>query len=159
MLVSDTASKDATADKSGPTIRDIVVQYGHQCVQNTIVPDDEEAIRKIVKQWAEQDTIDWIVTTGGTGFGVRDRTPEVSRLECMREGLYADRCSGNYAASRETSSRYRTSPARHIPPEDTLRRAVSTRCGNDQGHTYSDSPRQRQGREGEPRGPPEQQGR
>lgn len=42
-----------------------------------IVPDDEVIIRAVVRTWADRGDVDWIVTTGGTGFGVRDRTPEV----------------------------------------------------------------------------------
>lgn len=44
-----------------------------------IVPDDETQIQAFVKEMSERGDIDWIVTTGGTGFGVRDRTPEVKR--------------------------------------------------------------------------------
>ncbi|KIK96138.1 hypothetical protein PAXRUDRAFT_32580 [Paxillus rubicundulus Ve08.2h10] len=38
--------------------------------------DDEAQIREIVKEQSEKGAVDWIITTGGTGFGVRDRTPE-----------------------------------------------------------------------------------
>ncbi|GJE87529.1 molybdenum cofactor biosynthesis protein [Phanerochaete sordida] len=76
LTVSDTASSDASADKSGPTIKEIVQQNDHECVESRIVPDEEEQIRAAVKGWAEQGVADWIITTGGTGFGVRDRTPE-----------------------------------------------------------------------------------
>ncbi|CAA7259357.1 unnamed protein product [Cyclocybe aegerita] len=76
LTVSDTASTDATADKSGPTIRDIV--SGHACVvqSSTIVPDDKDKIAEVVKGWCASGKVDWIITTGGTGFGVRDVTPE-----------------------------------------------------------------------------------
>ena len=80
--VSDTASADASADKSGPTIRDIVLQHDHECVESRIVPDEEGLIRDTVRAWADKGAADWIITTGGTGFGVRDRTPEV----CMAVG-------------------------------------------------------------------------
>lgn len=78
--MSDTAFAAADKDRSGPAIKDIVLQHGHECVQARIVPDDEAHIRDAVKSWAEQGGVDWIVTTGGTGFGVRDRTPEVRVL-------------------------------------------------------------------------------
>ncbi|EKM59893.1 uncharacterized protein PHACADRAFT_250679 [Phanerochaete carnosa HHB-10118-sp] len=76
LTVSDTASADASADKSGPTIREIAQQNDHECVEYRIVPDDEAQIRETVKSWAEQGVADWIITTGGTGFGLRDKTPE-----------------------------------------------------------------------------------
>lgn len=75
--VSDTAATDPSADKSGPTIQRILAERGLQCVANTIVNDDEARIRDYVRAWAEGDTADLVLTTGGTGFGVRDRTPEV----------------------------------------------------------------------------------
>ncbi|KAI0340818.1 molybdenum cofactor biosynthesis protein [Trametopsis cervina] len=76
LTVSDTAATDPSADKSGPTIQRILAERGLQCVANTIVNDDEARIRDYVRAWAEGDTADLILTTGGTGFGVRDRTPE-----------------------------------------------------------------------------------
>ena len=44
------------------------------------MPDDENEIRLCVREWAEQEVANWIITTGGTGFGVRDRTPEVRTI-------------------------------------------------------------------------------
>ncbi|KAG2073679.1 hypothetical protein BDR04DRAFT_1094696 [Suillus decipiens] len=78
ITVSDTASVDAAADRSGPTIQDIIRQRGHGCVRSTILPDDEQQIRETVKNWCYdvENTVDWIISTGGTGLGVRDRTPE-----------------------------------------------------------------------------------
>lgn len=89
MAVSDTASVDAAADRSGPTIQDIVRQRGHGCVRSIILPDDEQQIRETVKTWCSENTVDWIISTGGTGFGVRDRTPEVFYLSCSMSDLFA----------------------------------------------------------------------
>lgn len=82
--VSDTAAADTSLDKSGPTIREIVSGAGYECKYLLVVPDDEPRIRHTVHTWAAQGDVDWIVTTGGTGFGVRDRTPEV-RPACFGE--------------------------------------------------------------------------
>ena len=76
--MSDTASQDAAADRSGPAIQSILTQNGYVCTHLQIVPDDETRIRAVVLGWCDEGDVDWIVTTGGTGFGVRDRTPEVS---------------------------------------------------------------------------------
>lgn len=78
--VSDTASRGASADKSGPTVRDILSQNGFRIVMQQVLPDEEELVRACVMEWCEQGDVSWVITTGGTGFGIRDRTPEVSTV-------------------------------------------------------------------------------
>ncbi|KAH9938089.1 molybdenum cofactor biosynthesis protein [Fomitopsis serialis] len=85
LTVSDTAAADTTLDKSGPTIREVLAGAGYECRHLLVVPDDEPRIRHTVQTWADQGDVDWIVTTGGTGFGVRDRTPEAIRPLIERE--------------------------------------------------------------------------
>ncbi|PPQ73786.1 hypothetical protein CVT24_007532 [Panaeolus cyanescens] len=77
--VSDTASSDASTDKSGPAIRDILKSKSKIDVlpdNCKIAADDVGQIRAAVQQWAGSGQVDWIITTGGTGFGTRDVTPE-----------------------------------------------------------------------------------
>ena len=79
-IVSDTAFADSTADRSGPIIQDIITSHHGEVESDKhyrIVPDTVEAIQNIVKEWGDSGNVDWIITTGGTGFGVRDVTPEV----------------------------------------------------------------------------------
>ncbi|KAJ7724739.1 MoaB/Mog domain-containing protein [Mycena maculata] len=78
LIVSDTASADSTADKSGPAIRELLGRDTgtFSCSDHRIVPDDIPSIQNAVKDWCNRGDVDWIVTTGGTGFGVRDQTPE-----------------------------------------------------------------------------------
>ncbi|KAI0650442.1 MoaB/Mog domain-containing protein [Trametes meyenii] len=85
LTVSDTAAADASADRSGPVIQSILTQSGYVCKHLVIVPDDEIRIRTVVLGWCDQGDVDWIVTTGGTGFGVRDRTPEAIKPLLERE--------------------------------------------------------------------------
>ncbi|KAK0207011.1 hypothetical protein DFS33DRAFT_1255556 [Desarmillaria ectypa] len=76
LLVSDTAFKDASADKSGPTLVTLLQEAGLSCSNRQIVPDEVQQIQHFVKLWSDTGLVDFIITTGGTGFGVRDRTPE-----------------------------------------------------------------------------------
>lgn len=95
LTVSDTASKDASADQSGPTIIDILkARDGYQLASKDgtqdnyykIVPDEIPQIRTIVKGWIDDDDgVDWVITTGGTGFGVKDQTPEAIQPLLARE--------------------------------------------------------------------------
>jgi gephyrin len=81
--VSDTSSANPTADKSGPTIKDVISQKSIYQVDEAhchIVPDDAEKISNIVLETCNSGSIDWLITTGGTGFGIRDVTPEVRVL-------------------------------------------------------------------------------
>ncbi|KAH0840223.1 hypothetical protein J3R83DRAFT_1227 [Lanmaoa asiatica] len=74
--VSDSASSGNSQDLSGPEVQKILQHHGYQQISTTILPDDEAQIRQTVQDQSERGAIDWIITTGGTGFGVRDRTPE-----------------------------------------------------------------------------------
>ncbi|KII94617.1 hypothetical protein PLICRDRAFT_185708 [Plicaturopsis crispa FD-325 SS-3] len=85
LTISDTASVDESLDKSGPAISTLVAKHGVEIRGYLIVPDDEVQIRQIVATWCELGTIDWVITTGGTGFGVRDRTPEAIKPLLERE--------------------------------------------------------------------------
>ncbi|CAE6442420.1 unnamed protein product [Rhizoctonia solani] len=80
LTASDTASKDAQQDRSGPVIRDILSDHSSTCQFSVdapvIVPDNVGLIQSAVKGWSIGGLYDWVITTGGTGFGPRDLTPE-----------------------------------------------------------------------------------
>ncbi len=76
--VSDTAFKDESADKSGPALVTLLQEAGLSCPNRQIVPDEVQRIQHFVKLWSDAGLVDLLITTGGTGFGVRDRTPEVT---------------------------------------------------------------------------------
>lgn len=74
LTVSDTRTLDD--DKSGQTLADRLTKAGHRLADRAIVTDDVETIRAKVKSWIDDDGIDVVLTTGGTGFTGRDVTPE-----------------------------------------------------------------------------------
>jgi gephyrin len=77
LTISDSASKNTELDKSGPLIYQILSAYPSFLVSGTkVVPDDIQIIRSAIQAWVD-DNIQWIISTGGTGFGSRDVTPEV----------------------------------------------------------------------------------
>ncbi|KAF7321717.1 Molybdopterin molybdenumtransferase [Mycena kentingensis (nom. inval.)] len=77
LTVSDTASSTADADKSGPAIRNMLAANNtFACTDHRIVSDDIHAIQAAVTEWCSRGDVDWVITTGGTGFGRRDQTPE-----------------------------------------------------------------------------------
>ncbi|KAI9199264.1 MoaB/Mog domain-containing protein [Polychytrium aggregatum] len=77
LTVSDRVSQGAAVDKSGPTLKDLVEsKLGGTVVVQEVVPDDVGEIQARISRWADEKRADLILTTGGTGFGVRDVTPE-----------------------------------------------------------------------------------
>jgi molybdopterin adenylyltransferase len=83
--VSDRSARGERADSSGPALATAIETRGWQVVQRQIVPDDRDAIVTLLREWADQDTADVILTTGGTGFAPRDVTPEATLAVLDRE--------------------------------------------------------------------------
>ena len=79
LTVSDTASANNLLDKAGPAAAEFLKGRGYRVPYTEIVPDDTQRIRQSITAWTNDRShpIDIIVTTGGTGFGARDVTPEV----------------------------------------------------------------------------------
>ena len=69
----------------GPSLARLIQAEGWSVTKETILPDDESAIRKTLIEWADSDKFDVILTTGGTGFSPRDVTPEATRAVIDRE--------------------------------------------------------------------------
>lgn len=74
LTVSDT--RTLAEDKSGQTLADRIEEAGHRLVARDLVQDDVDAIRTLIQRWTQDDAIDVIITTGGTGFTGRDVTPD-----------------------------------------------------------------------------------
>jgi len=89
LTVSDTRSM--AEDKSGDTLVARIEAAGHKLGARAIVHDEIEEIRKVVRGWIEDKSIDAIITTGGTGFTGRDVTPEAieSLFEKKMDGFSA----------------------------------------------------------------------
>ena len=78
LTLSDRCARGEQADLSGPFIADGLRQAGWEIQQQLILPDDQEAISRKLAAWCDQNDLDLILTTGGTGFGPRDNTPEAT---------------------------------------------------------------------------------
>lgn len=91
IVVSETASKDASTDKCIPALRDVFQQDGGdrwESAATTIVPDDVSAIQKAITGFTDvADSANLVVTSGGTGFAQKDVTPEVSLRQSRHESL------------------------------------------------------------------------
>ena len=63
-------------DPSGDCLEDRLKTAGHQLQDRAICPDDRYQVRAFVSRWIADETIDVVITSGGTGLTGRDGTPE-----------------------------------------------------------------------------------
>ena len=78
LTVSDRSSRGERDDLSGPALQKIVKDQKWVVSKMAIVPDDHEEIKNSLIAWTDNDRLDLILTTGGTGFAHRDITPEAT---------------------------------------------------------------------------------
>ena len=84
LTVSDRAARQERPDTSGPAVRERVERAGHCVAQMAVLPDEPQQIEALLREWADSGESDVILTTGGTGIAVRDRTPEATLAVCER---------------------------------------------------------------------------
>ena len=82
MTVSDAGSRGERVDTAGPACQDLLRDAGFEIALTSIVPDEPAVIAELLRRWADDEHIAVIVTTGGTGVGPRDRTPEATTDVC-----------------------------------------------------------------------------
>jgi len=83
ITVSD--SRKPENDLSGQRLSELLSSAGAELVERLIVTDDLEHLRNTLYSLTEREDINLIVTTGGTGFGPRDNTPEATQAVIERE--------------------------------------------------------------------------
>ena len=78
LTASDKGSKGEREDLSGPAIKEIIEPEGYEVTVYKVLPDDQETLENEMKRIADEGLADIIFTTGGTGFSLRDVTPEAT---------------------------------------------------------------------------------
>lgn len=78
LTISDKASKGERADTSGDAIAELLATIDAPVQKREVVADEHDQIAAKLRAWADSDELDVIVTTGGTGLGPRDVTPEAT---------------------------------------------------------------------------------
>jgi molybdopterin adenylyltransferase len=84
LTVSDSCSRGEREDISGRTIEEMLPRHQFETVARGIVPDDRDEITAELVTLADITSVDLVLTTGGTGFGPRDVTPEATVSICNR---------------------------------------------------------------------------
>jgi molybdenum cofactor synthesis domain-containing protein len=78
ITASDKGSAGERQDISGERIRTIVEEHGYEVSFYQILPDEKEILQETMRQLCDENTVDLLLTTGGTGFSMRDVTPEAT---------------------------------------------------------------------------------
>jgi len=84
ITISDRASRGQYEDLGGPALRQMAVARGWKILVETLVPDERRDIQRAIRDQIEKGC-HLILTTGGTGVGARDVTPEAVREMALRE--------------------------------------------------------------------------
>ncbi len=85
ITISDKGAAGEREDVSGPLLADGLREMGAVVVRQAIVPDEMDAIREVLISLADEEQVDLVLTTGGTGATPRDITPEATRTVIERE--------------------------------------------------------------------------
>ncbi|MBI2333161.1 MAG: MogA/MoaB family molybdenum cofactor biosynthesis protein [Chloroflexi bacterium] len=85
ITLSDRSSRGEREDLSGPALASFLQAENCSVLKQLILPDDESALRKTLSDWADNDEVDIILTTGSTGFAPRDIAPEATRAVIQKE--------------------------------------------------------------------------
>ena len=85
ITVSDACSRGEREDASGAALVQLLQDAGAEIVESKVVSDDLDPLIELLRESAENNGVNLIVTTGGTGFSPRDNTPEATLAVIERE--------------------------------------------------------------------------
>lgn len=116
VTVSDSRTAGERKDEATPRLVDAFTAAHWNVFDTALVPDEEGAIAAVLRQLADRPEVQVVVTTGGTGFGPRDVTPEATRSVLDREAPGLMEAARSDGATRT--------------PMAWLSRGVAGLCGN-----------------------------
>jgi molybdopterin adenylyltransferase len=79
LIISDKGHRGERVDESGPMAKQVISCLPVKVVKLEIVPDEVPIIADTLRDWADREGLDLIITSGGTGIAPRDVTPEATR--------------------------------------------------------------------------------
>ena len=85
ITASDACARGEREDTSGKRLAQLLTDLGAEIIATRILSDDLESLAQSLKEFADRDDVNLIITTGGTGLGPRDNTPEATQRVIERE--------------------------------------------------------------------------
>jgi molybdopterin adenylyltransferase len=84
VTISDSVSRGTNKDASGPALRERCLQLGWEVISQAVLADEPVSIREYLVSLADGGAAELVLTTGGTGIGPRDSTPEATTEACQK---------------------------------------------------------------------------
>ncbi len=84
VTLSDKGARGERIDESGPLICKMMEENGYEVLEKYIIADDQKGIEELLIELCDYKKLSLILTTGGTGFSVRDRAPEATMAVAER---------------------------------------------------------------------------
>jgi molybdenum cofactor synthesis domain-containing protein len=154
VTISTSRAADRGQDESGKRLAALALRLGGEVVGREVIPDEQGLIEGRLRHWADVDRCQLILTSGGTGFGPTDLTPEATRAVIEREApgiphaiREASRShTGNWMLSRAIAGLRGSTLIINFPGspasvdqageaiEDALVHALALIAGDDPGH-------------------------
>ena len=85
LTISDAGSRGERSDSSGDLIASWAKERSYVLAERALVPDETARVASQLAAWCDNDKVDLILTTGGTGLTDRDVTPEATRAILQKE--------------------------------------------------------------------------
>src|SRR3712207_1222865 len=85
LTVSDRSARGERADESGQLLAELLKEAGATVVVREVVSDESGPLAEKLRELASREDVNLVLTTGGTGLGPRDNTPEATRAVIERE--------------------------------------------------------------------------
>ena len=85
ITASDACARGEREDTSGATLVQLLTDLGAEIIATQILSDDLDPLAQSLIDFADSDDVNLIITTGGTGLGPRDNTPEATQSVIERE--------------------------------------------------------------------------
>ena len=85
ITLSDKGYRGERKDESGPAAVQMLAEAGYEIMETLLLPDEPEMLQKELCRLADRRQADLIITSGGTGFSLRDRTPEATLAVAERQ--------------------------------------------------------------------------